>query len=65
MNEVPAGDSRNDALPKQAATKKVAVVQCEGFRCLAYQEQEAGIWRDIQTGQELRYVKGVVFEFAV
>jgi hypothetical protein len=65
MNDVPASDNRNCSLPKQIATKKVAVVQCEGFRCLAYQEKEAGIWRDVQTGEELISVKSVVFEFAV
>jgi hypothetical protein len=65
MNEVPASDNQNCSLPKQIATKKVAVVQCEGFRCLAYQENEAGMWRDVQTGKELPGVQSVVFEFAV
>jgi hypothetical protein len=65
MNDVPASDNRNYALPKQIATKKVAVVQCEGFRCLAYRENEAGIWRDVQTGEELPCVKSIVFEFAI
>ena len=54
-----------DHLPKahDSAIKKVAVVQCEGFRCLAYRDAE--IWRDFQTGRELPEVKDIVFEFPV
>ncbi len=54
-----------DHLPqvRDSAIKKVAVVQCEGFRCLAY--RDADVWRDFQTGRELPEVKEVVFEFPV
>jgi len=48
---------------RQSAVKKVAVVQCEGFRCLAYRDAE--IWRDFQSGKELPGVKDVIFEFPV
>ncbi|HWD91859.1 MAG TPA: hypothetical protein VG938_05865 [Verrucomicrobiae bacterium] len=65
MSDVPASNNMNHASPGHAATKKVAVVQCEGFRCLAYQDPATGIWHDVQTGAELPGVKDVVFEFAV
>jgi hypothetical protein len=65
MSEVSASDDQDPGLPKHSATRKVAVVQCEGFRCLAYREQETGVWRDVQTGKELLGVQSVIFEFAV
>jgi hypothetical protein len=64
MNDVPANDSHRD-LPKQSAAKKVAVVQCEGFRCLAYRDPDTEVWRDVETGAELSGVQSIVFEFAV
>lgn len=65
MSDVPVSNSQDSDLPKQALTKKVAVVQCEGFRCLAYRENGTGVWRDVQSGEELPGVQSVIFEFAV
>jgi len=59
MSDVPVSESKE----LHAAIKNVAVVQCEGFRCLAYRDEE--IWRDFQTGKELPEVKSVVFTFSV
>lgn len=53
----------NDSKQPHAAIKNIAVVQCDGFRCLAYREEE--IWRDFQTGKELPEVKSVVYTFSV
>jgi hypothetical protein len=64
MSEIPVGKKEDRLAQKQnSAERKVAVVQCEGFRCLAY--RDAGIWRDFQTGKELPEVKSIVFEFPV
>jgi len=54
--------SENDR-PHAAAIKNVAVVQCEGFRCLAYRDGD--VWRDFQGGKPLPEVKHVVFTFSV
>jgi hypothetical protein len=59
MSDVPVSESKES----HPATKNIAVVQCEGFRCLAYRDAE--IWRDFQTGKELPEVKSVVFSFSV
>jgi hypothetical protein len=64
MSDVPASEDKK--LVKSAHSdgiKNIAVVQCEGFRCLAY--RDADIWRDFQTGKELPEVKSVVFTFSV
>jgi hypothetical protein len=45
------------------ASKSIAVVQCEHFRCLAYREGD--VWYDFQTGKELPEVKNVEFTFSV
>ena len=58
----PASNGRG--VPDKSAYKGMAVVQCEGFRCLAYRDTNDR-WRDLQTGQELPYVKEVVHTFAV
>ena len=65
MSEVSASDNQDRDLPRNSATKKVAVVQCEGFRCLAYRENGTGVWRDVQSGEELPGVQSVIFEFAL
>jgi hypothetical protein len=65
MSDVPASENQNQALRRQPATKKVAVVQCEGFRCLAYRDPDGEMWRDVETGVELPSVQSVVFEFTV
>ena len=59
MSDVPVSENKES----HAAIKNVAVVQCEGFRCLAYRDEK--IWRDFQTGKELPEVKSVVFTFSV
>jgi hypothetical protein len=59
MSDVPASKNQDS----NSATNKIAVVQCDGFRCLAYRDAE--IWRDFQTGKELPEVKNVVFTFSV
>jgi hypothetical protein len=59
MSDVPANASKEPHAP----IKNIAVVQCEGFRCLAYQDGET--WRDFQTGKELPEVKSLVFTFSV
>jgi hypothetical protein len=59
MSDVPGNLDKEP----QAGTKNIAVVQCEGFRCLAYQDGK--IWRDFQTGKELPEVKSLVFKFSV
>jgi hypothetical protein len=64
MSDVPASENKEHPTHKQdLAIKKVAVVQCEGFRCLAYRDGD--LWRDFQTGKELPAVLSVVFEFGV
>jgi hypothetical protein len=64
MNDAPTTPDKNlTSQIRDTAIKKVAVVQCEGFRCLAYRDAE--IWRDFQSGKELPEVKSVVFEFPV
>lgn len=64
MSNVPASENKDYVSHNQdSAIKKVAVVQCEEFRCLAYRQDEG--WRDFQTGDELPEVKSVVFEFSV
>ena len=52
------------SVPDKSAYKGMAVVQCEGFRCLAYRDTDDR-WRDLQTGQELPYVKEVIHTFPV
>jgi len=59
MSDVPVREARES----HAAIKNIAVVQCEGFRCLAYRDGE--MWRDFQTGKELPEVKSVVYTFSV
>lgn len=38
---------------KRLPAGQVVLVQCEGFRCLAYQD-EHGLWRDSFQKQELK-----------
>jgi hypothetical protein len=64
VSKVPAVENK-DRLEQNpdSATRNIAVVQCEGFRCLAYREGDT--WRDLQTGKELPEVKVVVSTFSV
>jgi len=57
MSDVP-GKAKNYA-GQNSAVKNIAVVQCSGFRCLAYRDQET--WRDFKTGKKLPDVINVVF----
>jgi len=59
MSDLPVSEKKEPS----AAMKNLAVVQCEGFRCLAYRDGE--VWRDFQTGKQLPEVKSVVFTFSV
>lgn len=59
MSDVPVSANKEP----HAAIKNVAVVQCEGFRCLAYRDGDT--WRDFQSGKELPEVKDVVYTFSV
>ena len=64
MSDVPASDNKNRlSRGENSAIKNIAVVQCDGFRCLAYRDVDS--WRDFQTGKELPEVKNVVFTFSV
>ena len=62
MSEVPGRLKKNIGQGQNSAIKNLAVVQCEGFRCLAYRDEDA--WRDFQTGKKLSGVLSVVFTFA-
>jgi len=59
MSDLPVSEKKEP----HAVMKNLAVVQCEGFRCLAYRDGE--IWRDFQSGKQLPEVKSVVFTFSV
>ncbi len=59
MSDLPVSE-KTEPIP---AMKNLAVVQCEGFRCLAYRDGE--FWRDFQSGKQLPEVKSVVFTFSV
>jgi len=64
MSDVPAGEKKDQVTNEpRSASENLAVVQCEGFRCLAYRDGEK--WRDFQTDKELPEVKSVVFTFSV
>jgi len=60
MSDLPVSAKK---VPPPAAMKNLAVVQCDGFRCLAYRDGD--IWRDFQSGKPLPEVKSVVHSFAV
>jgi hypothetical protein len=62
MSEVPGNEKKNDGQGQTSAFKNLAVVQCDGFRCLAYRDEDS--WRDFQTGKKLPGVLNVVFTFA-
>ena len=61
MSEVPGKDKKNAGQGHNSAIKNLAVVQCDGFRCLAYRDEDT--WRDFQTGKKLPEVLNVVFTF--
>jgi hypothetical protein len=58
-NNLPVSEKKQSS----DAMKNLAVVQCDGFRCLAYRDGDA--WRDFQSGKPLPDVKHVVFAFSV
>jgi hypothetical protein len=65
MSDLPSNGNTNGGRHGQQhlAIKNIAVVQCDGFRCLAY--RDLSTWRDFHTGKELPEVKDVVFTFSV
>jgi hypothetical protein len=64
MSDVPTTQKKKSMRQEQnSGAKNIAVVQCDGFRCLAYREADA--WRDFQTGKELPEVQSVVFTFSI
>ena len=66
MNDgTPKSDPMRPGLrePQRSALKDIAVVQCNGFRCLAYRDVD-NKWRDFHTGQALSDVQEVVHTFA-
>lgn len=62
MSEVPGKEKKSVGRERNSAVKNLAVVQCDGFRCLAYRDEDD--WRDFQTGKKLPEVIRVVFTFA-
>jgi len=62
-NGVPAPENEGPGEQDRSSLEHVAVVQCDGFRCLAFQDSTRK-WRDFHTGKELPEVKEVVFTFA-
>lgn len=58
MSDLPVSEKKQP----HTAMKNLAVVQCEGFRCLAYRDGE--IWREFQSGRPLPEVKDIVYTFA-
>jgi len=62
-NGVPAPEDKGPDTGERSSLEHVAVVQCNGFRCLAFLDSTRK-WRDFHTGKELPEVKEVVFTFA-
>lgn len=62
MSEVPGREKKDAGREGNSAVRNLAVVQCDGFRCLAYRDEDT--WRDFQTGKKLPQVISVVFTFA-
>ena len=58
--EVPAPNQRSARKVQGSKAELVAVVQCEGFRCMARKDAK-NIWREFHSGKELPEVKEVVF----
>jgi hypothetical protein len=63
MSDVPAEENQTPGDKAKPAIKNMALVQCEGFRCLAY--RDADTWRDFETGKELPEVLSIVERFTV
>ncbi len=62
MSDVPADKNTGNSEPEgDCEAKTFAIVQCNGFRCLAY--RDGNVWRDIDTGQELPEVKDIMDTF--
>ena len=52
------------AQPVRSTSPVPVQVQCDGYRCLAYQD-EKGTWRDFITGVEIKgNVQKVSYEFS-
>jgi hypothetical protein len=63
MSDVPASKNVENTVRGQQdpGARRVAVVRCDGFQCLAYLDGE--VWRDFHTSKELPEVKEIVFTF--
>jgi hypothetical protein len=61
MSDAPVNEDSGIGQQQHSAIKNTAVVQCDGFRCLAYRDGD--IWREFETGKELTGVLSVVFTF--
>jgi len=58
--DAPAPGKRPERPIKKSPDEVVAVVQCNGFRCMARRDAK-NVWRDFHTGKELPDVQEVVF----
>jgi hypothetical protein len=56
----PAPEPRGDRGAIHPNAELVAVVQCEGFRCMARRDAE-NVWREFHSGKVLPEIKEVVF----
>lgn len=61
ISEVPATKKGGAGQEPYSAMQNIAIVQCDGFRCLAY--RDANTWRDLQNGRELPAVMAVIHSF--
>jgi len=62
MSDVPGDiNSGNSEKEVDREAKTFAIVQCNGFRCLAY--RDGNVWRNIDTGEELREVQNIMDTF--
>jgi hypothetical protein len=52
-NSIPAPGLQGKEDDKPLAVGEVVLVQCDGFRCLAFRDHD-GTWRDYYRKEELR-----------
>lgn len=60
MPEEPVNPKEAQVWGGDPASIVTAVVQCDGFRCMAYRDAR-NVWRDFHSGRELTSVKEIVF----
>ena len=58
--DIPAPEHRSDRKTKSPNGELVAVVQCEGFRCMARRDDN-NVWREFHSGKVLPEIKEIVF----